>query len=48
MRDFNMDRGFNWGWLPSENSEKSKKQIGVATTLRLRTFDHTGTPATHA
>jgi hypothetical protein len=43
MRDFNLGgSGFNWGWLPEENGERSEKQLGLLTTLRLRTLDHTG------
>jgi hypothetical protein len=42
MRDFNLDGGFNWGWRPEENYERSEKQIGALTTLRLRRLDHTG------
>lgn len=42
MADFNLDNGFNWGWLPERNQERSEKRIGVVTTVRWRTLDHDG------
>lgn len=42
MVDFNADNGFNRGWLPPRDGERSEKRVGVVTSLRWRTLDHDG------